>query len=513
MWMMGRKGALALVLGLGTAYVAGSWWMGRQLEHCYADERSRLLARLGIGPRQMIAHRYVRGVFSSTVRDVLVLHLPMLPAVTGRQGARDGHVPQPPGAPHASLAPDSTLAPAQAGTARAPAALPRDKGARLPVYVHLRQDIRHGPLPGWRWGAAAIEVSVERVEGLDSRWQKALDRASTPRLAAVIGFDGSGYGAFRWPDGEFTLPGPAGLQLSWKTLAYDYRIDAARQRGQGSLRWPQFRMRINPADRRQPATHVEIVGWQFEHQGGLGGEQWLMPPGRLQGRVERLAVRAAGPGRAPETNFLTWEQAETRLSTFQQGAQLQMEASVRGRGMLGGVAFDEMWTENRLSGVDAQVLRETQPLLMKALMLRLAGQARLMARTDMQAAINRLLAMRPVYQDRLRARRDGRQGSLETEVRVQDASPLRSSTGLNAQLAARTRTDIAARLPRAWATALAQAARLPSVDGSTLAELADGLVARQVLRSDGEHWLLDARIQASQLLFNGRPLSSLLPAR
>ena len=483
MKMMGRKGAVVLVLGLGVAYAAASWWTGRQLESRYALERGRLLAMLGIEPAQLTGHHYARGIFSSTVRDVLVLHLPPLPPAGVPYGWWPGA--QPVDVPQA--------------------------GGRQPVRVHLRQDIRHGPLPGLRWGAVAIDVRVERVEGLAGGWQKALERASSPALRSVIGFDGSERGEIRWPDGEFTLPGPAGVQLSWKTLVYDYQVDSGRRQGQGRWHWPQFRMRVNPSDRRQPAMHVEIVGWRLEHRTGPVDEQWLMPLGSTHGRIERLSIRTAGPAPAPETNFVTWEQAETHSTIRQEGERLQMVAGMLGKGMLGGIAFDEMRTENRISGVDPQVLRDVQPRLLKALLADLAGEGQeeavLAARSSMQEVISRLLAMKPVYQDRLSAWRDGREGSLQTEVTVQDVSPLSSDAALDAQLAARTRTDIAARLPRAWAGALAGAARQPRLDARALTELADGLVARQVLRSDGEHWLVDARVQASRLLLNGQPLS------
>lgn len=488
MKMMGRKGVAVLVMALVAAHAVASWWVGRVVEARYAAVRGRLLLALGIAPESLVAHRYERGVFSATVTDVLVLDLPPL----------SGH-----GMPHA-----------RAAGAFVPAGAAGDASRARPVRVHLRQHIRHGPLPGLHWGAAAIEVRIERVEGLDTGWRKALERASPPTLVSVIGFDGSERGEFRWPDGEFTLPGPAGLQLSWKTLVYDYRVDAQRRQGQGSWRWPQFRMRVNPADRRQPALHVELVGWQFDHETGLTGEQWLMPPGSAHGRIERLSVRTAGPGAAPETRFLTWEKAETRTTIRQEGQRLQMQSSTQGRGMLAGIAFDEMRSEHRIGGIDGLVLRDLQRALLKGLVeagRQPARGAGWLAAPEpgngLPALFDRLLAMKPVYQKRLDVRRDDRAGSLQAEVRVLDGTPLSPDLALDAQLAARTGTDIAARLPRAWAPALARATRRPELDGQTLTDMADRLVRRGMLGRDGEDWLVDARIRGRQVQFQEWPAS------
>ena len=179
----------AAIAILGAGYVGTSWWLGQQVEARYQALMDRVVAQLGA--EHLAERRYERGLFGAQSTVVLQFHLPEAPP------EEEGNTQEAP-----EVRPERSL------------------------RITLQDDIRHGPLPGWRLGAARIHTRVARVEGVDEATRQAFAKASWPEADTLVGFDGAYSGQAVLSAGEATDPTDPGTLFVWQPLTYDYRGSA-----------------------------------------------------------------------------------------------------------------------------------------------------------------------------------------------------------------------------------------------------------------------------------------------
>ena len=218
-------------------YAAASWWTGQQIEQHHAAEFDRAIPMMGTG--DVVSREYDRGWFTSKARTVVEFEVPeeLFKPLTKERAAEPQEAP--------------------AESAKAPV-----EPATRTIRVHLQDDIRHGPLPGWRLAAAIITTRLTQVEGIDGATRQAFAAATAPSMHTVYGFDGRFDGDFVLPAGEMRHPQ---LRAQWQ--GFDAKVHGMTEGNQvqGTMRWPQLTL----ASDADPATGAVAVQMLMT---GLSGE-------------------------------------------------------------------------------------------------------------------------------------------------------------------------------------------------------------------------------------------------
>ena len=368
---MKKSAWAAAVVALGAAgYTGASWWFGQQIEEHYTAELDRVVPMLGTG--QVVSHEYERGWFTSQARTVIELEVP--------EELFESQKDDPPSPPDAT---------------------PELRTLRL----HLQDDVRHGPLPGWRLAAATIASKLIDVEGVDDATRQAFANATAPSMNTVFGFDGRFDGDFVLPAGEMRHPQ---LRAQWQRFDAELHGTVDGDRVQGNLRWPQLTL-SSEANAATSAVAVQML------MRGLTGEftveqprdqpSWFATQGNLKGRIDEVAFRSpAGEATAAATAapLLALNGITLDSTSALDGALLNMRLQLAAQGSVAGLKVDSLQFDSALDRLDTQAIAALQDTLPTA-----TESTPPTAETQTQAsvgeAIEQLLAAKPAYSTRLSA--------------------------------------------------------------------------------------------------------------
>ena len=533
--------ALAVVAALGVLYAGTSMWLGKRVEARYTTLLDRLESQLGAD--KVAERHYDRGVFGATSTVVLQFRVPdSVPepgeAPSPSEGADAGAAPHADAASTAEAAASASGDAASAAVGAAAAQKPAQTGghAGSTVRITLRDDIRHGPLAGWRPGAARIRTQVVSVEGISDETRKLFAKASAPEFVTYVGFGGGYDGRMSLPAGEMADPQRPASRAQWQAAEYDYRVNADATHVSGALRWPQLDFHAEgPADQSadaaeeesadgaapatqapapgQPTTAVQIalkgLSMRFDYREVAG--QWLMAPGKADGQIDELTFAHRGEAQTALQPALAMKALRFDAETVDNGGLLDTVVRAAGAGSLAGAEFKELRYESRVTRIDAQALATAQRMLM-AFMKADAGKPAPDNEAQMQAMVERFLTAKPTYSDRYSATaNDGQKGEFGYSLVVGDlpataaALPPDIPWAVRAMQRLQVKADL--RLPKSFGPAVAGMLNSPGVTAAELTQMADEFVRRGWLKQDGEVWTGSAEYAQGALQVNGQPFS------
>ena len=499
--------AVAAAVAVGAVYTGTSWWLGQRVEAQYTSLLDRVATQLG--PDKIAERRYERGVFGAQSTVVLAFRVPdddeAAPQAQDSQDAQDASAPKPAAA---------------AGTQRM-------------VRFTLQDDIRHGPLAGWRPGAARVHTRLVSVEGLDDDMRQLFAKVSAPEFVTYVGFGGDYDGQMRLPAGELIDPKRPETQTRWQAMEYDYRLSADKTQLSGAIRWPQLSVQLEvpqdpdevdedvaaDASTPQPATqapgttltHFEMQGMDMRFDYRQLADQWLMAPGKSDGKIESLVVtHRASPQTALKPAFAL-KAVRFDSETVEASGQLSSVVRAVSQGSLGSTEFKEWRYENRMARMDGQALAAAQKMLMA--LFTADGQAAPPNADETLAMVSRWMDAKPEFSDRYTVTAmDGQVGEFGYTVSLSEALPqseqrLLSGLPWSFQLLQRLKLNADLRLPRSFLPALAELVNDPDLTADQLAQAAGNFTTRGWLREEAGVWLGKLEYGQGQLLLSGKPFS------
>ncbi len=490
--------AVGVLAALAALYGGASWYSGRQAEQAW----QRAVAELGtvVGPDAIAAQEYRRGVFSSQARLVLQ----WTPPASDRDD-QDG-----------------------AGTQATPA--PR------PLRLVVDSDVRHGPLPGARLAAAAVDTRFA-LEGMDEPMRQALAQAEGPRLATVHHFDGSSDLHLRLPAGTIADDGAV---LRWQELVYDGTLDSGGRRISARVAWPEWTLEglqrdsahaeegLDDEDEEDdgsapgaPAERVTVVlrGMEGSAEIEMIDGLWGLGPGTAQMRAASVQTRRLPAGNAPAQALLDLSGVDVQMQMTADAGTLGVDTRARAAGSIGPMQFDSIALHEQYERLDIEALRSVLQGLWRGMSAADAQPGELDAgqRQALLEAAPRLVAARPAYQMQMEATVAGQTGRVAYGVQVKNAPPAEQLAGgawLPALLSGGA-LHASVQMPRAWVGPLLQAtgqgeagedevqALLQQAQGMGYVQVQDGQVSSS-LRLEGGHWTLNGRPFAAPLGAFGR---------
>lgn len=476
----------AAVVALGAAgYTGASWWFGQQIEQHHAAELDRAIPLLGTG--DVVSRDYDRGWFSSQARTVIEFEIP-----EDLFGSMDGQQP----------------------------ASPDAEPAMRTVRLHLQDDVRHGPLPGWRLAAATIASRLTEVEGIDDATRKAFAAASAPSMSSVFGFDGRFDGEFVLPAGEMRHPQ---VRVQWDRFDLQVSGNTDADQVQGRMRWPQITLtsEANPA-RSAVAVQMLLRGLSGEFTARQPRDQptWFAAQGDFKGRVDEVSFRHAAAGGAPApAPLLAMSGITLDSKSALDGALLNMRLQMAAQGSLAGLKIDALQFDSALERLDTQAIATLQDAMpTPAETVSSAGDAQAQAATG--EAIEQLLAANPAYTTRLAATIGDQQGEIGYRLAVpaaaiapSDRAMVESPERLLALLSQRLEGEANVRLPKSWIPAIADVLADPTMTAASLNAMLNGLVRQRLLVEEPQAWRTDLKLARGSMLLNGKPFTGLVPGR
>ena len=492
--------ALAVVVALGAVYTGTSWWLGQRVEAQYTSLLDRVAAQLG--PDKIAERRYDRGLFGAQSTVVLQFRVP------------DGEAPEAaeetPGADPAK--PEGSDGP---------------ESVRI-VRVTLQDDIRHGPLAGWRPAAARVRTQLISVEGLDDETRQLFAKASAPEVVTYVGFGGNYQGNVHLPAGELTDPKRPESRAQWQALDYDFDLSADATQFSGKLQWPQMSLQMEGAEASDgldapstapdaaaapPATsttRVDLKGLVLNFAYHQPTGQWLMPLGKSDGQLEAFTVTHRAGRQTEFKPTLALKALRLESETTENAGLLDAVTRAVGPGSLGATEFKEIRYESKFSRIDSQALATAQLLLMAFV----SGTPDKQPVDD--AAIRdmaqRWMNAKPAYSDRYSATaQDGQVGEMGYEMSLRDAPSPDSALpdGMPWFFALLQRLHVSAdmRLPKTFLPAIAGMLNDPGMQPGALAEMADDFARRGWLQDDAGVWVGKVEYGQGALTLNGKPFS------
>lgn len=459
--------AVGAVVVLGVAYTAASWWVGGRIEAAYQAELATLQDRLGAG--SITDQVWHRGLFRSS--NDMVLHVPA----------------------------------------------PGSGGQELAVRVH--DVLWHGPLAAGQLAWAVQDTRVQDVSGGDPAWLQQVTLEGAAHARTVYGLNGDLSGAINLPAG--TLDAAQG-PVQWDAAQLQWNMQPQQgSQVQGALRWPGMRWEVvddpDAGDTARTLSYaLGAVQAQFEVD--AGSPIWLMPPGSIQARAERFAVRAApqddavpSDDKAPDTSaLLQLQDLMLQGRTQVQDGLLQDDSTWTATGFVGGAPLGALRATTHLERVDAAAFAQLQPEL-----LRWLQEGVLDARAS-DSALQRLSAAGPQAALTLEATLAGQPGSVHASASLDPAGAVQGllrALPWQLQIIPRAQVDVALRLPQAWVPPLAAVLDDPDLTSDRLDVALNEMARRGLLVRVGDAWGFSASYARTQLLLNGKPpLNGLLGA-
>lgn len=442
----------AVIVVLGVAYVAASWWLGGFVENAYSQRLAQAKERLGAD--WITQESYRRGIFTSTHTMVLKVPLP-----ASGQGA-----------------------------------------ASQVIEIHVRDDIRHGPVAGGQLAAAVDRTRIERIDGMPPAWRAAFKLDGTLQAETVFGFDGGYRAHVTLPGGTFAAP-DGDRKATWQPARYDVQGTAGNKKISGTLKLPGLtaESRAGNGQKLELALGKTAAVFDFD----ASGPQWLFPPGHASAQIDRIDVRAtAENGGAAGTRSLLQLAPVNWEATIHSTAGL---AGYRqkwvGRGAVGSFALEHIEVDEALDRLDEKVLADAQPALMQ-LSREKDPQALLLQAVKLEPYLRRLADAGPSYALRLQATLNGQPGAVAGRVSL-DPAPKEAAGAQNMPLPSRLQGAVSLHVPKPWLPVIAQALDEPGVTAESLAGELAPYVAQGLLLDTGDAYTAEWHYEHGRVSVNG----------
>ncbi len=392
-----------------------------------------------------------------------------------------------------------------------PNAAAGDKAGK-PLMIGFRDQVRHGPLPGFQgFGAAVIDSQITLPEDAPEALRKYVAGMAPEDIRTTVGYGGDYKTALRLPAGDVAFP--AG-QLSWPEVRAtgSGKLDGSASSFDGHLPEIAFRGTDKPDAR---AVNFKLVNlrWQGANQGA--GSIWLRP-GTSSMEVERIELLGDAGGKAisaqiGKIKYRTELGADKDLlnvkATITADATLQFGADAKPI-QLDNIEFQE--SIRRLHGPTLQKVLDASMADLSTCSTQVLDPA--VRGQEMLRTLAEMLPYGPELSvDKLAVSYEGQRGELSYAVSAPGltASDIAAPGALQRQLQQKLVLRADAKLPVAWVEQIgthggdAAGTAQRVAQANTMLDLAigKGFVVR-----DGDHVTGKLRMERGAILVNDKPL-------
>lgn len=395
-----------------------------------------------------------------------------------------------------------------------PDAAAGDKGGR-PLVIGFRDQVRHGPLPGFQgFGAAVIDSQITLPEDAPEALRKYVAGMAPEDIRTTVGYGGDYKTALRLPAGEVAFP--AG-QLSWPEVRAtgSGKLDGSASSFDGHLPEIAFRGTDRPDAK---AVNFKLVNLRLQGANQGAGSVWLRP-GTSSMEVERIELLGDAGGKAISAQigrirYLTELGADKDLlnvkAAITADATLQFGADAKPI-QLDNIEFQE--SIKRLHGPTLQKVLDASMADLSTCGAAGAPAIDPSARgQEMLAMLAQLLPYAPELSvDKLAMSYEGQRGELSYAVSAPGltAKDIEARGALQRQLQQRLVLRADAKLPVAWiehfgthaGDAAGAAQRVAQANSMLDLAVGKGFVVR-----DGEYVTGKLRMERGAILVNDKPL-------
>lgn len=386
--------------------------------------------------------------------------------------------------------------------------------AGKPLLIGFRDQVRHGPLPGFAgFGAAVIESQIVLPDEAPEALRKYLAGMKPQDIRTAVGYGGDYKTALRLPAGDYALP--AG-QLSWPEVRAtgSGRLDASASAFEGLLPEIAFRGTDN-TDGKGVNFKLVNLRWQGASQGE--GSFWLRP-GTSSMEIERVELLADSGGKAisaqvGKIKYLTEIGADKDLlnakATITADATLQIGADAKP------IQLDNIEFQESIKRLHGPTLQKVLDAAMADLSTCGAGAEPAVDPAARGQEIVRMLAELLPYApeisvDKLALSYEGQRGELSYAVSAPGltAKDIEAPGALQGKLQQSLVLRADAKLPVAWIEQFgtrggdAAGAAQRVAQANTMLDLAigKGFVVR-----DGDHVTSKVLVERGAILINDKP--------
>ncbi|MDM0056894.1 YdgA family protein [Variovorax fucosicus] len=386
--------------------------------------------------------------------------------------------------------------------------------AGKPLLIGFRDQVRHGPLPGFAgFGAAVIESQIVLPDEAPEPLRKYLAGVKPQDIRTAVGYGGDYKTALRLPAGDYALP--AG-QLSWPEVhaTGSGRLDASASAFEGHLPEIAFRGTDN-ADAKGFNFKLVNLRWQGANKGE--GSFWLRP-GTSSMEIERLELLGDSGGKAisaqvGKIKYLTELGADKDLlnakATITADATLQIGADAKP------IQLDNIEFQESIKRLHGPTLQKVLDASMAELSTCGAGGEPAVDPAARGQEMLRMLAQLLPYApeisvDKLALSYEGQRGELSYAVSAPGltAKDIEAPGALQGKLQQNLVLRADAKLPVAWVEQLgtrggdAAGAAQRVAQANTMLDLAigKGFVVR-----DGDHVTSKVLVERGAILINDKP--------
>ncbi|MDM0037444.1 DUF945 family protein [Variovorax sp. J22G21] len=386
--------------------------------------------------------------------------------------------------------------------------------AGKPLLIGFRDQVRHGPLPGFAgFGAAVIESQIVLPDEVPEPLRKYLAGMKPQDIRTAVGYGGDYKTALRLPAGDYALP--AG-QLSWPEVhaTGSGRLDASASAFEGHLPEIAFRGTDN-ADAKGLNFKLVNLRWQGANKGE--GNFWLRP-GTSSMEIERLELLGDSGGKAisaqvGKIKYLTELGADKDLlnakATITADATLQIGADAKP------IQLDNIEFQESIKRLHGPTLQKVLDASMAELSTCGAGGEPAVDSAARGQEMLRMLAQLLPYApeisvDKLALSYEGQRGELSYAVSAPGltAKDIEAPGALQGKLQQNLVLRADAKLPVAWVEQLgtrggdAAGAAQRVAQANTMLDLAigKGFVVR-----DGDHVTSKVLVERGAILINDKP--------
>lgn len=395
-----------------------------------------------------------------------------------------------------------------------PNAAAGDKAGK-PLMIGFRDQVRHGPLPGFQgFGAAVIDSQITLPEDAPEALRKYVAGMAPEDIRTTVGYGGDYKTALRLPAGDVAFP--AG-QLSWPEVRAtgSGKLDGSASSFDGHL--PQIAFRgIDKPDAR--AVNFKLVNLRLQGANQGAGSIWLRP-GTSSMEVERIELLGDAGGKAisaqiGKIKYLTELGADKDLlnvkATITADATLQFGADAKP------IQLDNIEFQESIRQLHGPTLQKVLDASMADLSTCGAAGAPaidpVVRGQEMLRMLTELLPYGPELSvDKLAVGYEGQRGELSYAVSAPGltAGDIAARGTLQRQLQQKLVLRADAKLPVAWIEQIgtrsgdAAGAAQRVAQANTMLDLAigKGFVVR-----DGDHVTGKLRMEGGTILVNDKPL-------
>ncbi|WP_027017273.1 YdgA family protein [Comamonas composti] len=495
--MSNKKTVLAAGVALAiVAYGGATWYMGQKAEASYQEAVTRL-GKL-IGEKTILTNEYRKGFFSADARLVLEWKQPQV------EQEHDG---------------DETAEPPK------------------PMHLVVNSHVRHGPMAGGRFAAAAT-VSNFAIEGMDEKSRQVLAKATAPTLTTVHHLGGSHSLRFVLPQGEL---GDEEMTMSWQELIMESKLSDNNQHAKGDLRWPGLSIsaltkntdedededdEADPEDLEEgqaaealaatrslgERTLISFEGLDGSFETRMLEGLWGMGPGKGSMNLARLLVSNTPAGGGETKTVADLKDFKGNSVVEADKATLGMVNVIKAKGRIGELDFDSLELEEKLQRLDMEALRNFQRYIIDAYYAKNTDQAMPAPEERgpelLMENAPRLIAAKPAYSMKLSATYLGKTGMLEYGAEVQNPPEAEQiqQMGFMPVLVQSGVLHANASLPKSWIGPIMKSTGQDEVAPEEIEAMLGMAEASGYAKLEGENLTSSFRMQGGKMELNGKQM-------